>query len=258
MVVKTLVKKEKSAEFVYSAATTHAHRVAAKLAEEFPGTDRQRTRDAIATFVDAISIGVKQRFDDYEKAERALAIERSDDAPIAAERNAAGSLAVSLLVEVREAARNVDPALPKALGFKGDTPREPGAALSLGRHVVERLSQMKPVRSKVLRNYVFDPVDYADLGHAVTRLEAAQAAWITDGRENDAAMVDRNTAEEHNDRTLSSASSILSALLKAAGEPLLASRVGAPGRTRGTIAEFDEAAGEDKPEEVPAPVAETA
>lgn len=253
MVVKTLVKKEKSSEFVYSAATTHVDRIAANLAEQFPGTDQQCTRDAIVTFVDAISIGVKQRFDDYEKAERALTVERSDDAPISAERNQASALTVSLLVEVRDAAGRVDPALPNTLGFEGDTPREPGEALSLGRHIVERLSQMKPMRSNVLRNYVFNPVDYADLGHAVTRLEAAQADWIADGRENDAAMVDRNSAEERNDHALSSGSSILSALLKAAGEPLLASRVGAPGRTRGTIAEFDQAADKGKAEKAPAP-----
>lgn len=45
-------------------------------------------------------------------------------------------------------------------------------------------------------------------------------------------MIDCNVAEDRNDRALSSASSILSAFLKAAGDPLLASRVGASGRTR--------------------------
>lgn len=239
MAAKTFVKKQKSVAFVYSAATSFRERIVEKFVEQFPGTDPQQTQDAIGVVIDALALGSQQKFQKYEIAETALAEERGDDAGISAERNASGARVVSLLVEVRQAANSVDPTLPQELGFKGNTPREFDAALATGKYVVSQLEKMQPVSSKVLRNYVFNPADYADLGHAVTRLEAAQTEWIADGRENDAAMVDRNRAEEINDRSLSSCTSILSAFLKASGEELLASRVGAPGRTRGTIAEFD-------------------
>lgn len=239
MAAKRLVYKQKSVEFVDSAAKTHRDRIADKVAEEFPGRDPVKMRDALLVVVDSIAFTTKNNFESYEAAETALAVERGDDAGIAAERNEAAEGVVSLLVDIRKAAANTDPALPATLGFKGDTPREPGAVIATGKYVVAQLKKLAPVPSTVMRGFVFNPALYQDLKPAVARLEKAQATWIADGRENDAAMVDRNRAEDKSDRSLSLSSTILGALLKAAGEELLAARVGAPGRRKGTIAEFD-------------------
>lgn len=239
MAAKTLVQKQKSVAFVHSAATTYRERIAEQVAAEFPGHDREKVRDALLVFVDAIAVTGKERFTAYEVAETSLAEERGDDPQISAERNEAGARVVSLLVEVRKAARNTDPALARRLGFQGKTPRHFDSALVTGKYVVSQLAGMEKVPSTVMRGFVFDPAQYADLAQAVARLAKAQTAWIADGHQNDAAMVDRDRVEKRNDRSLSLASALISALLKAAGEDLLASRVGAPGRNPGIIAEFE-------------------
>lgn len=249
MAAKALVYKQKSVEFVDSAATSYQERIASQVAAMFPGRDPAKMQEALAIVVESIAFTTRERFRAYEAAETALAKERGDDAAISAARNEAGARVVGLLVEIRQAAANTDPSLPASLGLKGSTPREYGEALAAGKYVVARLREMAPVPSKVMRGFVFNPALYRDLGHAVARLDKAQADWIADGRENDVAMVDRNRAEDLSDRALSLSTTILSALLKAAGEELLASRVGAPGRRKGTIAEFDPQLTEEEEQE---------
>lgn len=250
MASKTLVLKKKSTDLLCSSALTYQDRMAEKVAAEFPGTDPVRMRDSVAFVIASMASGVEKRFFEYEKAQTKLEQERGDDAPISLERNTAGPAVVSLLVEIRRAADNTDPQLAGRLGFKGVTPREPGEALATGKYVLEELRGMSPVASTVLRDYTFKPRLYlSDLEAAVKRLAAAQKAYVEDSRENDGAMVDRDAAERRHHEGLSMASTLISALLKAAGEPLLASRVGTKGRDSGTLAEFSD------PSE-PAPVAD--
>lgn len=251
MAAKTLVLKKNSTDLMCSLSLTYKERIGAKVAAEFPGRDPARMRDSLEYVVESIASGVQERFNDYSSAQTKLEQERGDDSPIALERNTAGPAVVSLLVEVRQAADNTDPQLAGKLGFKGDTPREFKAALAAGEFVVTELRTMSPVKSTVLRDYTFKPQSYLpDLEPAVTRLAAAQKAYVLDSRQNDGVMVDRDAKEERNDEGLSMGSRIISALLKAAGEDLLASRLGAPGKESGTLAEFSQ------PDVPPTPVAD--
>lgn len=255
MAAKALEYKQKSVEFVDTAVKTFREHIADKVAEAFPGADPEKMRESVLVVVDSIAFTLKNNFHGYEAAETALAEERGDDAKVSRERNEVGDRVVSLLVDVRKAAANTDPELPATLGFKGDTPREFNAVITTAKYVVKQLKEMRPVPSKVMRGFVFNPALYMDLAPALAMLEKAQTAWIADGRENALAMVHRNLAEDLSDRSLFLSSTIVSAFLKAAGEDLLASRVGAPGRRKGTIAEFDAEITQD---EETAPASQTA
>lgn len=249
MASKAHIRKKKSTDFVNTSATTHKERLANRFVEVISGPDKERMRQAVHTLIDGILHTRHTDFALYQDAENALATERLDDAEIVRARNEALSRVISLLVEVRQGALMADENLPAKLGFKGPTPREANAVLATAQFVVKSLSETGITRSKTLRGYVFNPADYTELTHAVRRLERAQTAYIADGRENDAALVARNRAEAVQDHSLSAAMTLLSALFKIAGEDLLASRVGAPGRKSGTVAEFDaEDDGEEAPE----------
>lgn len=144
--------------------------------------------------------------------------ERLDDAPVQQERNEAAAEAYTEAVSTRAKVATVygDGAV-RALGFSGDTPRDPLALKNLGTQLVERLPRLAAL-APADPDLVLDPQRLADrLAPMVERLALALEAVDRERRENEPTISARLTHLDEHARLARGLNLVGEGLLRLAG-----------------------------------------
>lgn len=197
----------------------------------------------LQSFLSALVAYVLALYDKLVGVDQAHAAELADDAHPRALRDQQRRTLRTLLVTIRQGVATAygEPEV-RALGFKGETPRETEERdmVALGKLVAERLQVWNPKESKVL-GLSFDPSAYVGpLQGAVSDLESTLADVTREEREASETSLARRVALDEFDRWFSLLATVVSAVLLALGEKERAARIRPSTRRKGEVAAQDE------------------
>lgn len=238
---KMVLDREKSSRSVQAATVTHRGVVVKEVGLAFGSKD---AGEAAGVLLDVS----KSRLIEYtwamSQADEAHLTELSDDPPARQLRDESAAALSEELVAQREGFTAIlGRSFVQALGFEGNTPVDPQGLLRLGQQVMASLLVV-PAPTPRLPGFTWDPVAYTTrLQALLSPLSAALKAVATEEREAEAATIRKTRAIEAYDEVFSQTASLVSTLLRIAGETDLADRVRPSSRRRGqTVAdEQDEA-----------------
>ncbi|HCF56968.1 MAG TPA: hypothetical protein DFS52_03100, partial [Myxococcales bacterium] len=139
------------------------------------------------------------------------------------------------------------------LGLEARPPVDPTALHSLGKMVLERMSNWTPPATSRIEGYTFDKAGWTTkLTGQLEPLGSALTSLAREKRESETTQQTKNRAIEENDRIFSLTATLLSTLLEAAGEKTLARRVRPSTRHPGQTIEAAAEAATIAPENPPA------
>ncbi|MBI3072000.1 MAG: hypothetical protein HYY84_07730 [Deltaproteobacteria bacterium] len=238
-VSKLVVDRQKSSRSVVAAAQTHAERAGEGVALLL-GADHKAPAVAM---IRAMGNKLGNDCDAMVRADEAHTSELADDRGQRDARDLHAEEVRSTLVEVREVVTAMFGAdFAAALGFVGNTPRDPDQLVGLGGRVLDNMRQ-KGTPAPRFPGMCFDATYWAGrLTAAVGPLKAALGDVAREERENEATYVAKTKAIEAYDQTFSQVATYVSAMLAIAGEKELSRRVRPSSRRPG---QTDEVAATD-------------
>lgn len=229
---KQVLDDQKVSDSLIEAARTNAAEIGRRRAARFAelGLKGAPGAEAIAAVVlaDAHALEVLQRR--LVAADQELAKELSDDAAPLAERDASAADVRALLVDFRNGAQAIcgDVAV-RAMGFVGDTPRDPVALLALAEAVMTSVAKAPPRATR--KGVKYDAhAAIEELPALHKTLKKANAAVLREKREEQTARAARDEAWAAFDQAHKLTYASLDAALRAAGMTDIADRLRASER----------------------------
>ncbi len=224
---KQVLEDGKTADGLIEAARTHAPDIAARRAAQYAAA-RLRGAPAAAEIESQIRLDAAMlaaSLTALRRTEEALAVELGDDAAVFAARDRHAVGVRSALVTFREVVfANCGGDTVTALGFVGETPRDPVALETLGAAVLA-IAERSPPRSQ-RRGVRFDAaLALEGVAADVAALANANASVRKEKREEQAARSRRDEAWSIFNRERVSAARSLDAQLRAVGLDDLADRL---------------------------------
>lgn len=250
MASKAVTDRQKNAQTVLAAASTHTEDIAKGLGELLsPQLERGEKLPDFSLLVTLLGRTLKTATTELVAADSAHEAELRDDAEPRAARDEVADMLRTELIDLRATVLGLyGQAGLKALALLGETPRDP---VVLGRFAQDVLS-MLPKATLPPSKVKGAKLDTKELAQALSPLVKALDKHLTDvAREEKEAQVTltrRNGAQQRFDQHFSAVAMLLAGLLQAAGQTELASRV-RPSPRRGGVSDP-----EPPPEPAPAPL----
>lgn len=224
---KQVLDEGKTADALIQAARTHAPEIAARRAAQYAAAKLKGAPGAAAIeaqiLLDAALL--EHALDALRRADATLAAELGDDAGVFAARDLHAANVRAALVEFRDLVlANCGDAAVAALGFVGETPRDPAALEALGASVGAKVEAAPPRSQK--RGVRFDArAALEGLDAEAAALARANAAVRKEKREEQGARAKRDEAWGAFNRERVAVGRSLEAQLRAVGLDDLADRL---------------------------------
>lgn len=245
---KQVMDEGKLADSLIDAARTSAREIGVRRAAQYRAAGEEGPTPAKieaqvlldARMVEALRVKLKQ-------ADDALDDELGDDAAVLAARDASAARVRTTLVDFREAvATNCGDVAVTALGFAGETPRDPVALEQLGAAVLRKVGTAPPKATR--KGVRFDAKAALEgFDDAVEALAKANADARREKREEQLARARREETWQAFDRELASMQKRLDADLRAVGLDDVADRLVASSRAARPEPEPAPPAPDDRP-----------
>lgn len=224
---KQILDEGKTADGLIEAARTHAADIASRRAAQYATIKLKNapTASVIESQIRLDASLLEHSLTALRRADELLAAELGDDAAVFAARDRHAASVRSSLVGFRELVlANCGDAAVAALGFVGETPRDPVALEALGASVLAGVEKSPPRSQR--RGVRFDAKAALEgVAADVAALAAANAAVRKEKREEQAARSRRDEAWNAFSRERVSAARSLDAQLRAVGLDNLADRL---------------------------------
>jgi hypothetical protein len=239
---KPMLRLIKLANDVRAFADSNAERLARRVAEDVASGAPKGTKiPALDSLLVALGGALARSVADVESAEATVDAEAADVPPVIERRDAQAEKLRARVVRLRDVLRlAAGPNAVRKAGFLGDTPFDPEAIARVANTAIASLKSQPPTLDDDVK------VDLPKLTKGISDLAAELLATIAEvraeGREVQAARVDRDRKLEVAERQLRGLAMVLEGLCVFAGEEALGERVRPATRKSADEPEGDEPA----------------
>ena len=235
-VSKMVIDRQKSATKVVAAARTHK----AKAGAGMGGFLGEEYGSSAVKLMDASADKLENATGTMVAADEAHIAELDDDAAFRAARDEAAGDIRTTCMDLRDLTTTMfGVEYCKAIGYEGDTPEDPIMLHRLAVRIMERIEKVEPPKHK-FEGMTFDPKPWKNRLQAPTnKLGNALERTAIEDREAEQTLTAKNEAIAAYDEVFSKTATLVSALLRIAGEEELAQRVRPVKSRPGRISEPD-------------------
>jgi hypothetical protein len=222
---KMVIERQKTAQSLISAMTTFKDTLQTALDDLTARLPRDTERFDLGPLLNLLALVVQDAIAALIAADADNEREHTEDSQDRAERDAATSQLVSLLVELGEALSTLyGRDARRAVGLQGDTPRDPQTAQEVATRAVAALPGLR--FTPRVKGATFDPTAYADdLRAGAQRVEAALGALSLNVRETDQTQIKKDAAMSHYHKAYLKVATLFEAFCRVADLDELADRV---------------------------------